>query len=139
MKPRRFYDDPIPGHTVYRFDLLYALKDVIGEPLYKHRDFSYNTVAGIPDEQSARDSIATIYDVFPDARAYINDVILYKSAGNTPMYVIEDMLSKIQKYRTELNIRYDTSGIKILPESHLYYYISPRYVIDTPTDGIKIE
>lgn len=127
MYPQRFYDIPIQGHPVYRFDLMEALRPYVGDaPLY-YRQLLYDILAGTEDSPKA---LLIAYHIFPDIRFSINDISMFGENTKT-LYeqFTEECFNRINAYRKLLDANYDTLGIKVLPESHLYYYIAPRVSI----------
>jgi len=138
MQPKRYYDLPIPDHKIIRFDLLEALRDLLGDPILIYRDFLYDLVSASKGIDDVDKKLGIAYRTFPDVRTYINDLSLFGDLY-TPIreQFIEGCEQKINLYRIALNEKYNTTGIKILPESHLYYYIAPRVTVTTSERGCK--
>lgn len=127
MTPKGIYDKPCPNHHIFRFDLLEALREHLGDSAMVYRDFLYNMISGAKGRNNSYIYSSVLYSHFPSCRPWLHELVefgdLEKSVSDR---VITSMVECINKYEKALRKKYDMLYVKILTTTHCYLYISPR-------------
>ena len=137
LTPSDLYDRPLYERIIYKFDLLEALRDLLGDTACLYRNFLYTLVAGKVDETYSDTALQIGYRIFSTVRQHVNYLSIYGD-NFVPLnkQFHNSCLKLVDIYRNQLKDKYCVTGVKLLPETHLYFYITTTFELTITERGV---